>query len=405
MGLEQHNLLTTTTFMGLIIAMRMILLSVTKYVGFNPLRPLENTSPTPHFTHAPLLTSSQVLAQLERVASLADDSTFNLGRTKQSVRVWDAGECTKGSIGSSAVEDNVLGDSVPDLLRVDGQNGPVDVLENCAFNQSLSSHAGVNGSDAKFTAVVDIVENVGSAESEQRHAGVDVLPVVVGIGDAQLALVFAAVVVAVADERSFEVVVEVGVADGEVVGSVAEVGQAVVVVLAGGQVRRQVQVVKPDVGRLLDADCITARVAGLDLADGYVADDDVLCCSNEEPKAGQARGRVKAENRFVAANADLLGAGDFALDVDDRSGIAFDGSNKFGIGADGDRSSSCSASCSAVQRSVANRLGILSRDERGCKGGKGCRQGENGRELHCCGSELVRMTASVLCVVVRNVDI
>lgn len=107
-----------------------------------------------------------------------------------------------------------------------------------------------------------------SAETQQRHAAVDVLPVVVSVGDAQLALVFAAVVIAVADERGLEVVVEVRVADGQVVRAVAEVCQAVVVVFARGQVGAEIEVVQPDVGGRLDADCISARVAGLDFADG-----------------------------------------------------------------------------------------------------------------------------------------
>ena len=53
---------------------------------------------------------------------------------------------------------------------------------------------------------------MGSAETDQGHARVDVLPVVVGVGDVELAGVLIAVAVAVADERGLVVVVEVGVA-------------------------------------------------------------------------------------------------------------------------------------------------------------------------------------------------
>ena len=53
---------------------------------------------------------------------------------------------------------------------------------------------------------------MGSAEADQGHAGVDVLPVVVGVGDVEFAGVLVAVAVAVADERGLVVVVEVGVA-------------------------------------------------------------------------------------------------------------------------------------------------------------------------------------------------
>ena len=54
-----------------------------------------------------------------------------------------------------------------------------------------------------------------SAETDQGHAGVDVLPVVVGVGDVELASVLLGVTVAVADERGLVVVVEVGVAVGK----------------------------------------------------------------------------------------------------------------------------------------------------------------------------------------------
>ena len=55
---------------------------------------------------------------------------------------------------------------------------------------------------------------MGSTEADQGHAGVDVLPVVVGVGDVELAGVLG-VTVAVADERGLVVVVEVGVAVGK----------------------------------------------------------------------------------------------------------------------------------------------------------------------------------------------
>ena len=163
-----------------------------------------------------------------------------------------------------------------------------------------------------------------SAETQQRHAAVDVLEVVVGVRDAQLALVLAAVVVAVADQRGLVVVVEVRVADGQVVGAVAEVRQAVVEVLARVLVGAQVQVVEPDVGRGLHADGVAACVAGGDFADGEVLDDDVLCIADKQAKACEAGGGVDAEDGLVAADANLCAAGDLALDVDDGCGVVFD---------------------------------------------------------------------------------
>lgn len=65
---------------------------------------------------------------------------------------------------------------------------------------------------ANRASLVVGVEDVGSAEADQGHAGVDVLPVVVGVGDVELAGVLLGVAVAVADERGLVVVMEVGVA-------------------------------------------------------------------------------------------------------------------------------------------------------------------------------------------------
>lgn len=74
------------------------------------------------------------------------------------------------------------------------------------------THSGVDGSVADSTALVVGVDDVSGTETDQGSAAVDVLPVVVGVGDVELALVLSAVAVAVADERGLVVVVEVGVA-------------------------------------------------------------------------------------------------------------------------------------------------------------------------------------------------
>ena len=81
---------------------------------------------------------------------------------------------------------------------------------NCVF--FARTHSGVNGSVADGTALEVGVDDVSGTETEQGLAAVDVLPVVVGVGDVELALVLGAVAVAVTDERGLVVVVEVGVA-------------------------------------------------------------------------------------------------------------------------------------------------------------------------------------------------
>lgn len=90
------------------------------------------------------------------------------------------------------------------------------------------------------------------AKPQRRAAGAQVLPVVVGVRDAQVAGVFGGVVVAVADEAGLVVVVEVGVRDGDEVGGVAGVQEAVVVVLVVVEVAEELAVVDPDVCGCLD---------------------------------------------------------------------------------------------------------------------------------------------------------
>jgi hypothetical protein len=279
-------------------------------------------------------------AQLKSIASRANNSSLHLRRAKKRIAVRNTRKSTPGRLISSTVQDQIPCNSIANLLRINRQNTSLDVLEHRALDKHLSAHARV---DSRRTSIKDRVENVPSAEAEQRHAAVDVLPVVVSVCDAQLALVLGAVAVAVPDERGFEVIVEVRVADGQVIRSMAEVCQTVVVVFARNLVRAQVKVVEPDVSRGLHADGVAAGVAGADFADRYVTDDDVFGVADEEAEACEAGRRVEAEDGFVAANANFLGAGDFAFDVDGRCGCVFvvDCGEELGVGAD----CYCLASC------------------------------------------------------------
>ena len=182
-----------------------------------------------------------------------------------------------------------------------------------------------------------------------------------------MALVLGAVVVRVADEIRLPVVVEISIADGHVVRGVRHVQQAVVVVLVVRQVRRQVAVVDPNVLRGLDADGIAvlrqhlghAQVAHddvLDLVDVH-ADADQLCkdIRRREVKGGIEEkeegdkgngfrtGAALANDRRVAANADLGGAGDGAADDNDLGAVAGNGRGILGQGGDGCDATSGSA--------------------------------------------------------------
>lgn len=80
------------------------------------------------------------------------------------------------------------------------------------------------------------------------------------------------------------VVVEVGVGDGDPVSGVRDVEEAVKVVLASAQVSRQVAVVDPDIGGLIDSNGIA--IVGKDLGNLEVAEDDVALSADVEAHAG-----------------------------------------------------------------------------------------------------------------------
>ena len=172
-----------------------------------------------------------------------------------------------------------------------------------------------------------------SAEPQQRLAAVDVLPVVIRVRDPQVALILATIVVTVPHKRSLKVIVEVSVANSQIIRAMAEIRKSVVEVFVVGLVGAEVQVVQPDVGRGLHADGVAAGVARGHFADGDVADDDVFRVAHEEPEAGQGGGGVQAEEGFVAADADFGAAGDLAFDVDGGGDVVFDGGGEVGVGA------------------------------------------------------------------------
>ena len=219
---------------------------------------------------------SSHLGKSKSVTSNANNSSLNLGTSKSSVLVRHGGQSTLGRSDSSSTQVQVLGDGETIVIRVERANGVLDADEDAGFDEDLGAVAGV---DAGGLGVEVAVEDVTSAEAERRSARVDVLPVVVGVGDvtglkvsvwcnstitmgySQEALVLGAVVVGVADQRGLVVVVEVGVADGDEVGRVGavlvsyspknlrlrsvylQIGKTIVVVLAVVPVRRQIKVV------------------------------------------------------------------------------------------------------------------------------------------------------------------
>lgn len=163
-----------------------------------------------------------------------------------------------------------------------------------------------------------MVVDVAGTEAERRTTRVDVGEIVVGIGDDQVAGVLVGVGVAVADEGGLPVVVQVGVGDGDVVRTVGDIKQTIVVVLVVVTVRGQIQVVEPDVVGGLDGDGVT--VVGEDLADLDVADDDVGGLLDTETNTGQGRAS-SSDDGLVRGDIDLVGALNGTINDDNGSAV------------------------------------------------------------------------------------
>lgn len=87
------------------------------------------------------------------------------------------------------------GEHLPNRGRILAGDGHGDVPEDVALDQDLGAHAGVDGG---VHVLVEGIKDVHRAETDGGPAGVAVLPVVVGVGDAEMARVVAACLVAVA---------------------------------------------------------------------------------------------------------------------------------------------------------------------------------------------------------------
>ena len=167
------------------------------------------------------------------------------------------------------------------------EQGLLGILPDIILNQELGTDTGV---DSVADFLEQVVEDMGSAEPNRWRTRVEVEPVVVGVGDGDLG-VLCLVAVRVANERSLEVVGQLAVAHSDLGATVGNVEQTVVArytgvnysqwlektkhlqVLAVVEIARQVDMVNPNLRRLLDTEGVTS--ACLDLRDLEVADDDV----------------------------------------------------------------------------------------------------------------------------------
>lgn len=142
------------------------------------------------------------------MASSAGDGTGNLTGAESGnlVRQRGRGESSLGNRVLGATEVDILSDGVSSLLGVgeeDGLGGAA--VEGGTLDEDLGAHAGVDA--GKQELVVVGVDDMDSAEADEGSTGVDVGPVVVGVGDVELALVLTAVAVGVTDEGSLPLLV------------------------------------------------------------------------------------------------------------------------------------------------------------------------------------------------------
>ena len=245
-----------------------------------------------------------------------------------------------------------LGNSLATVLAVQRL---LSTRPDVVLDEELSALAGV---DTIADVLVVVVVEVAGAEAERGAARVDVLPVVVVVGDGEVALVFAAVAVRVADERALPVVVHEAVGDGDIVGGVGYVEETVVVVFVVVEVRGEVYMVDPDVLGFLDGDGVAAD----DLFHGEVAEDDVLYGLDGEGEVGQDDGGVFADDGLVAADLDILAAAlDGAGDENDGGVVALDGSLQVAERADLDGLASLSSRGTSVLCSETGGRDIFQR--------------------------------------------
>lgn len=163
----------------------------------------------------------------EGLTSRADNLALDVGLAKQRILVRDlagAKVALGGGVLAAAVG-HVGHGGVAVLLGVRGEDDLLlaRVLEHGGLDADLGAHAGVDARAAEL--VVEVVVDVDGAVADRGVARVDVVPVVVGVGDVELALV-ASVRVDVADQGGLEVVVDVAVGDGDEVGLPGDVQEA-----------------------------------------------------------------------------------------------------------------------------------------------------------------------------------
>jgi hypothetical protein len=142
---------------------------------------------------------NDALSQSESVTSNTHNSSLDILTAQQLILIRNASKRALGSAVLTLAKVVVVLYSIAVLLGEARGQSVLDADKDVALDERLGAHTGVDAGVAVRVAVVVRVDDVGGAEAEERHARVDVLPVVVGVGDVQLARVLVAVGVGLAD--------------------------------------------------------------------------------------------------------------------------------------------------------------------------------------------------------------
>jgi hypothetical protein len=144
---------------------------------------------------------------------------------KLGVAVWHSLEGTGQSSVAGSSEVVVDRDGISRVRRVKSLGGS---NENVRLNKDLSA---ITGIDSIRNGIEVGVEEVAGTEADGWCAGVNVVPVVVILRNAEMSGVLTSVGIGVPDQRCLPVVMDIGVRDGDVVCSMSEIDQTIIVVL------------------------------------------------------------------------------------------------------------------------------------------------------------------------------
>lgn len=145
------------------------------------------------------------------------NSSLNLRTPQQRVAIRNLLQSPSQRLISSTTKIIPISNSIPSISTIEWF---LTSGEDVTFNKYLCTISSID-------SIPDIIEigvyEVTCSEADRWGAGVYVVPVIVGVCDAEVAFIFGGVLVWVADQRSFPVIMDVAVWDCDVVCGVGEI--------------------------------------------------------------------------------------------------------------------------------------------------------------------------------------